>query len=85
MMKTIDQKFEFATHVRAEPECVYDALATGEGLDEWFTKESSVDARPGGKIKFRWETGAINITRERMGGRYSRQIGRALCFSMEGR
>jgi uncharacterized protein YndB with AHSA1/START domain len=55
MIKTIDQKVEFATLVRAEPERVYDAMATAEGLDGWFTKGSSVDARPGGKINFRWE------------------------------
>ena len=55
MNNTIGQKVEFATLVRAEPERVYDALTTAEGLDGWFTKGSSVDARPGGKIKFRWE------------------------------
>ncbi len=55
MNKTIDQKVEFATLVRAEPERVYDALTTAEGLDGWFTKGSSIDARPGGKINFRWE------------------------------
>ena len=46
MNNTIDQKVEFATLVRAEPERVYDALTTAEGLDGWFTKGSSVDARP---------------------------------------
>ena len=55
MNKTIDQPVEFATLVRAEPERVYDALTTAEGLDGWFTKGSSVDARAGGNIKFRWE------------------------------
>ena len=38
-MKTIDQKVEFATHVRAEPERVYDALATDDGLDDGLPKD----------------------------------------------
>ncbi len=43
-----------ATLVRAEPERVYDALTTAAGLDGWFTSGATVDARPGGEIRFRW-------------------------------
>jgi uncharacterized protein YndB with AHSA1/START domain len=41
--------------VRATPERVYDALATAEGLDAWFTEGTTLDARPGGAIHFRWQ------------------------------
>ena len=50
----MDRKVEFNTLIRVEPERVYDAIATSEGLDGWFTKKASVDARPGGQIQFRW-------------------------------
>lgn len=51
----IGGKVDFSILVRAEPERVYDALATGDGLDAWFTTGASVDARPGGSIHFRWK------------------------------
>lgn len=40
--------------VRATRERVYDAFATAEGLDGWFTRGSRIDARPGGALLFRW-------------------------------
>jgi uncharacterized protein YndB with AHSA1/START domain len=40
--------------VRAPCEKVYDAFATAEGLDGWFTRGSQIDARPGGALLFRW-------------------------------
>lgn len=49
--------------VRASPARVYDAFATADGLDGWFTEGASVDARPGGMIRFRWKNwGPNNIT-----------------------
>ncbi len=52
-----------ATLVRAEPERVYDALASAEGLDGWFTTGATVESRPGGEIRFRWrEWGPERIT-----------------------
>ena len=54
MAKMRDEKVNFKTLVRVKPERVYDALATGAGLDEWFTVGATVDARPGGTIHFRW-------------------------------
>ncbi len=51
----IRDRVDFSILVRAEPQRVYDALATGEGLDAWFTTGASVDARPGGRIQFRWK------------------------------
>jgi uncharacterized protein YndB with AHSA1/START domain len=46
---------EHATLIRANPEEVYDAVTTADGLDGWFTAGATVDARPGGKIWFRWK------------------------------
>jgi len=54
MSKMIDEKVSFTTLVRATPERVYDAMATADGLNGWFTTSASVDARPGGEIRFRW-------------------------------
>ncbi|NHI89259.1 MAG: SRPBCC domain-containing protein [Candidatus Thorarchaeota archaeon] len=55
MTELIDVEIKQSTLVRAEPEKVYDALTTGEGLDAWFTVGSEVDARSGGSIKFSWK------------------------------
>ncbi len=46
----VDQK----VFIKAPREKVYDAFATAEGLDRWFTRGSRVDARPGGALLFRW-------------------------------
>ena len=43
------------TLVRASPERVYDAFVTAEGINSWFTYNSEIDARAGGKIIFRWK------------------------------
>jgi uncharacterized protein YndB with AHSA1/START domain len=49
-----DLEIKHATLVRADPERVYEAFTTANGLDAWFTDGSSVDPRPGGEIRFRW-------------------------------
>jgi uncharacterized protein YndB with AHSA1/START domain len=40
--------------IRAPRERVYDAFATADGLDGWFTRGARVDAKPGGAMLFRW-------------------------------
>lgn len=55
MIKLLDEEVRCSVLIRAEPEKVYDAFATAEGLDGWFTHGSTVDARPGGKVTFRWK------------------------------
>ena len=55
MGMTMDRKVEFNTLVRAQPEHVYDAIATANGLDGWFTQGASVDPQAGGQILFRWK------------------------------
>jgi uncharacterized protein YndB with AHSA1/START domain len=55
MGNKLDAVINQTTLVRAKPEIVYNALTTAEGLDSWFTTGSFVEARPGGKIIFRWK------------------------------
>ncbi len=43
-----DLEIRHATYVRADPDQVYDAFTTAEGLDAWFTEGADVDPRPGG-------------------------------------
>lgn len=42
------------TWIRAPRERVFDAFATADGLNAWFTTGATVDARPGGAIHFRF-------------------------------
>ena len=65
----MDRKVEFSTLVRAEPERVYDALATAKGLDGWFTQNSVVDQKAGGQILFRWKEYGLNKYTGENGGR----------------
>ena len=55
MPNLIDAEIKQKTLVRADPEQVYDAFATAEGLDGWFTVGAEVEARRGGQIIFRWK------------------------------
>lgn len=55
MSNTREERVTFRTLVRVQPERVYDAIATSEGLNSWFTTGATVDARPGGQIHFRWK------------------------------
>lgn len=52
---TTNRAVSFSILVRAKPERVFDAIATAQGLDAWLTKCVSVEARPGGSVRFRWE------------------------------
>ncbi len=61
----LDTAISHATLVRAPRERVYDAFTTAKGLDGWFTTGASVDARPGGEIRWRWhEWGPDRVTAE---------------------
>ena len=65
MGEVIDLEIRQATLVRANPERVYEAFTTAEGLDAWFTDGSTVDPRPGGEIRFRWrDWGPDKVTGE---------------------
>ena len=52
---SMDQKVDFHSLIRTTPERAYDAIATSEGLDAWFTTGALVGAKPGGRIQFRWK------------------------------
>jgi len=53
-MMCIREPIIHSTFINAEPETVFDHLATAEGLDKWFTSGTQLDPRPGGEIRFRW-------------------------------
>lgn len=50
-----DEKVSFDILVRATPERVYDAIATTDGVNAWFTTDSLIEARPNGKLYFYWK------------------------------
>ena len=43
--------------INASPERVYQALATAEGIRNWWTREAELEARVGGKGEFRFYEG----------------------------
>jgi len=43
------------TFIAAPPEKVYDTIASGDGWNAFFTYDTEVDPRPGGKMVFRWK------------------------------
>ena len=47
-------ELKFSTLVRADRERVFEAFATAEGWDGWFTKGTTMDPRPGGEFVARW-------------------------------
>lgn len=54
MTGKLDVEVKHSAFIRAPREKVYDAFATAEGLDGWFTRGARVDARAGGAMMFRW-------------------------------
>lgn len=51
------------TWIRAPRERVYDAFATADGINAWFTTGARIDARPGGAMLFRfvdWDADKVN-------------------------
>lgn len=65
MPQLIAEAIEYAVLVRASPEQVYDGIAQAEQLDGWFTTGATVEARPGGTIRFRWQDwGPDRVTTE---------------------
>lgn len=61
MPDKIANEVKRSVFIKAPRERVYDAFATAEGLDAWFTRASAVDPRPGGAMLMRWvDWGAEN-------------------------
>lgn len=51
------------TLIFATPERIYDTITTGAGWNAFFTFDSEVDPRPGGRMVFRWKDwGPQNFT-----------------------
>ena len=50
MADQIQESIRHKVLVRAPREQCYDAMATAEGLDSWFTTGATVEAQPGGTI-----------------------------------
>lgn len=53
-MAKLDAEVKHQVFIKAARERVYDAFATAQGLDGWFTRGAKVDARPGGAMLFKW-------------------------------
>ncbi len=50
-----DRTVRFSILIKAPKDRVYDALATADGLDAWFTSGTELDPVTGGRIRFRWK------------------------------
>ena len=53
--KEFDGEICCRTWINASPNDVYDIITSGDGWDTFFTNGTTVDARAGGKITFRWK------------------------------
>src|SRR2546428_10286532 len=63
MPTKLDVEAKHSEFIRASRERVYDAFATSDGLNSWFTEGGRVDARPGGAMLFKfvdWGPDKIN-------------------------
>jgi glutathione S-transferase len=54
MSEKLDLEVKQSTWIRAPREKVYDAFATAGGLNAWFTTDATIDARPGGAMRFKF-------------------------------
>ncbi len=62
------REVNFSTIVRTEPERVFEAMATTEGLDSWFTTGTSMEPVSGGSLVLRWKNwGVEDFTGEMVG------------------
>ena len=64
------EKVEFEILIRVPRERVFQSIATSEGLDEWFTDGTSLEAGPGGEICFRWKNWGL----QKYSGEYPGQV-----------
>lgn len=55
----LDVAIDLEVRVRVPPERIYDALATAQGLDAWFTTGTTMEPRPGGAMVWRWKDWAL--------------------------
>ena len=50
-------RIERTVDIAHPPAKVWAALTTAEGLSAWFGQEASIDLRPGGSGRMRWDSG----------------------------
>src|ERR1044072_7786968 len=58
--KIAAEKVSCGILVRATAERVYEAMATAEGLNGWFTTESLIDPTTNGKLYFYWKDWGVD-------------------------
>jgi uncharacterized protein YndB with AHSA1/START domain len=84
MPRRLNGQIKHAVLIRAPTERCYDAFATAEGLDAWFTTGASVDARVGGPMTWRWrDWGPGRITTEATGTVYEAERPRRFVFDWD--
>ena len=54
MQTKLDVEAKHSEFIKAPRERCYDAFATTEGLNAWFTEGARIDARPGGAMLFKF-------------------------------
>ena len=54
MVDYFDVEIQQTTLVKAPIEKVFDAFTQADYFNTWFTKETEIDLKPGGRIVFRW-------------------------------
>jgi uncharacterized protein YndB with AHSA1/START domain len=57
--------------VTSDPEDVYAALTTVDGLANWWTKDTDGDGEVGGVLRFRFIPGGFDMKVLESGGRWS--------------
>ena len=55
MPEMFDKAIRHQSLIFVSPERVYDTITSGEGWNAFFTSDSEVDPKPGGRIVFRWK------------------------------
>ena len=55
MAKVIEEPIKQRTFIKAPPETVFDTITSANRWDEFFTTGMELDAKPGGRIIFRWK------------------------------
>jgi uncharacterized protein YndB with AHSA1/START domain len=50
-------RIERTVEIASPPATVWAALTTAEGLSSWFGREATIDLRPGGTARMKWDSG----------------------------
>ena len=65
MAESLVPKIEHITYIDVPIGQVYETLTTADGWDSWFTDGTTLDAAPGGQVRFRWvDFGPMRMTTE---------------------